>query len=798
MSGPREVVRPGDLLLVGVRFENERSRTPVPAEGSFQEFVGAHHQVRALKEGTATFSFVRYRPGKTRGKRNVLEATAVVLDFDHLDSGAAEEVQRRLKARGWAYVAYSSFSDRADGVDDACFRVILFVTRPIRPKEFERVWRAVNSALGGYADHQARDISRIWYVASCPAERADAAWMRVVDGVRLDIDEMLEEAPPPPTRGKRRRAKTREDDGGPISEGDRNARLVSLAGGLRRNGAGKAAIHEFLSATNRDRCRPPLDDNEIEQIAESVCRYDPASPLLAANRTDLGNAERFAEHVGKRFRYCHIWGCWLHYDGRRWARDTDGAVVRAARDTLRAMAAEAQSIPDEDHRAEVVKHALDSESSARVSAMHTLAQSLLAVAPAQLDADPELFNVENGTVDLRTGELRPHDPDDFITKLAPVEFDPDAACPRWQAFVLQVLGGSERLVEFVQRAIGYSLTGLTSEQVLLLLYGTGANGKSTLLETLRLMLGDYATIADFTTFLRRDTDGARNDLARLVGTRFVSAVEAEAGRRLDEALVKQLTGGDTITARFLFKEFFDFRPNFKIWLAANHKPTIGNTDHGIWRRIRLIPFTVTIPDHQQDKRLPEALAAELPGILAWAVRGCLAWQADGLGMTDEVRAATDSYRDEMDVFGPFLEECCFAEPGSHIKTKELNTTYAEWCEANGERKRSAKALGGALRERGFESGRLAKGVRCWRGLRLRRESDPGAEGDGCRVGAVSFGISPQDHADRLREDNTVDHDLGEYAEQASPHDTRHPGPAPEPVTRHPSDTRHLDVEEGEL
>lgn len=797
MSGPREIIRAGEVIVAGVRFANERSRNPVPVEASVCDLVGGHHHVRAAKAGTTAVSFARYLPGKSRGKRNVVENTALVFDFDHLSGETAEAVWRRLKGRGWAFVAYSSFSHLADGADDVCFRLVLFLTRPVRPKEFEHLWQTVNAALGGYGDNQARDISRIWYVAACPAERVESAWFRVVDGLRIDIDEVLLDSQPPPRRGRRRSPAPRPtpDAGGPIPEGGRNARLVSLAGGLRRTGAGQAAIREFLLATNRDRCAPPLEDSEIEVIAGSVCRYDPTSPLLAANRTDLGNAERFVDFVGDRFRFCHIWGCWLAYDGRCWRRDSDGAVVRAARDTLRAIAAHAQSIRDEDHRSEVVKHALDSESSARVSAMHTLAQSLLGVSPKLLDADPELFNVANGTIDLRTGELRPHDRDQYLTKISPVEYDPAALCPRWEAFLLQVLGGSVTLVRFVQRAIGYSLTGLTTEQVLFLLYGTGANGKSTLLETLRLMLGDYATIADFTTFLKRDTDGARNDLARLVGTRFVSAVEAEAGRRLDEALVKQLTGGDTITARFLFKEFFDYKPNFKIWLAANHKPTIGNTDHGIWRRIRLVPFTVTIPDHQQDKHLPEVLAAELTGILAWAVRGCLDWRRDGLGMTDEVRDAIESYKDEMDVFGPFIDECCFAASGAQVKTRELNGAYSEWCEQNGERKRSAKALGGALRERGFVSGRLSKGVRCWKGLRLRRESDILDEGDGCHVSGVSSGISPQVLPQPLLQGRGDSPGRGDYPEQASQPDTRHPEGS---ATRHPDVTRHPEVEEGEL
>jgi len=437
-----------------------------------------------------------------------------------------------------------------------------------------------------------------------------------------------------------------------------------------------------------------------------------------------------------RFAYVHTWASWFHFDGVRWGRDTRGITTRAALATLRATAEEAEKVPDEDLRATLLKHALDSESSARINAMVSLAQALLPASTEELDRDPDLLNVANGTLDLRTGELRPHNRDDWLTRLAPVRFDPNAACPRWEAFLLRAMGDNTKLVAFVQRAVGYSLTGHTNEQVLFLLYGIGANGKSTFLEALKGMLGDLAAIADFGTFLKRDSDGARNDIARLVGTRLVSAVEAEAGKPLAEALVKQLTGGDTITARFLFKEFFDFKPQFKIWLAANHKPRIKGSDHGIWRRIRMVPFTVTIPEAERDPALPQKLAEELPGILAWAVRGCLAWRAEGLGVPAEVQAATDAYRQEMDTYGGFFEERCVVEAGAVVKSKALYAAYKVWCEANGERPRSQRALGGSLRERGFEAGKGAKGVRVWKGLRLRRPDEP-AGGGRHKGGAVS-------------------------------------------------------------
>jgi len=683
----QEIVSPDRLMLRAVRFRDERARTPIPWIGPAHELLGARHLPRAEKKGTPTFSAVEYKDGAHRGKRGVRHATALVMDFDHLTGEQAELVQRKLRAGGWAHLLSTTYSHLAGGEDDHCFRVLLPVSRPIQPAEYEPVWLAANGALGRLADAAARDISRIWYVASCPPERVESAWVRSMNGRALDVDRAIATSSVQPRKSKKRRGAKAK-----LPEGERSSGLMSLGGSLRRKGADRDELLAALHAANHSRCEPPLGQAEVVGIVDSLLRYDPASPLLVLNMTDAGNAERFAAHAGERFGYVYTWSSWLHYEGGRWQRDSSGEAVRAALDTLRATAAEAEKVPDAEHRGELLKHALDSESSSRLSAMLTISQAMLPLPAERLDRDPDLLNVANGTLDLRTGQLRPHDRDDWITRLAPVAYDSEAKCPLWEAFLDRVMGGNERLIGFLQRAVGYSLTGHTNEQVLMMLYGAGANGKSTFLETLRALLADYSAITDFNTFMKRENEGARNDLARLVGTRFVSAVEAEAGKPLAEALVKQLTGGDTITARFLFKEFFDYRPLFKIWLAVNHKPGIRSSGHGIWRRIRLVPFTVTIPEDERDPRLTQKLAEELPGILAWAVRGCMEWREQGLGVPPEIRAATASYKDEMDLFGGFIEEVCVAEPRAMITAKELYAVYQSWAEANGEKPRSQKAL----------------------------------------------------------------------------------------------------------
>ncbi len=785
MSSPAPAkLRIAETTLHAVRFKDERARVPEPWEGRVLDLVGPRHRLTDSKKGTAAFSAVAYAPGTTRGKRNVVHATALILDFDHLSSEAAESVRLRLEQRGWAWVAYSSFSHLADGADDCCFRVVVLVSRPVLPDEFDSVWVAANAALGNLADRNARDISRVWYVAASPAERAGTAWLEHRDGRPLDVDGAVA-ADRQGRRRQRRKDRGSPEAGPPIPSGDRNSTLMSLAGAMRRRGADLETIRDALAQTNRARCQPPLEDAEVARIAESAVRYQPTSVLLAANRTDLGNAERFAAFAGDRFRYVHTWGTWLFFDGKRWTRDTDGGATRWCRDTLRAIAAEAGTLSEPEARDQLVKHALDSESAARIGAMTGLAQALLPVATEALDRDPDLFNVANGTLDLRTGTLRPHDRADLLTRLAPVPFDPDAACPRWDAFLLRCMGGDKALVGFLQRAVGYALTGHTSEQVLLLLYGTGANGKSTFLETIRALLGDYATQTDFTTFLKREGEGVRNDLARLVGTRFVSAVEAEAGVPLAEALVKQVTGGDIITARFLFREFFEFRPTFKLWLAANHKPNVRGSDHGIWRRIRLVPFTVTIPEVERDPKLLEKLAAELPGILDWAVRGCLDWREHGLGAPDAVKAATASYREEMDAFGGFLDEACVVHEAASVTAKELYTAYQAWCEANGERARSQKALAMGLRERGFAAVRTNK-ARGWAGLRLRGPLEVLAAGDRCHIAdASSEQFIPGGRSSSAQEVGEAAHG-NEFKEVPSP-----------PVIRHP-EPGSAELEEGEL
>jgi len=435
------------------------------------------------------------------------------------------------------------------------------------------------------------------------------------------------------------------------------------------------------------------------------------------NRTDLGNAERLVHRHGYNFRYVPPWGRDLVFDGKRWKMDDILELRRMAKDTVRKIYGEAEHAPDETTRKAIAKHAFASEAESRLSSMISLARSEegIPVLPDQLDTNPWLFNTLNGTIDLRTGELRPHNRGDLITKLAPVEYNPDAKAPTFNAFLEKVLPPG--VIKFVRKGVGYSLTGDVSEQALFFLHGSGANGKTTLMNAVLGLSGDYGMQAAPDLLVAKGNTHP-TELADLFGARFVASTEVEDGRRLAENLTKQLTGGDRIKARYMRQDFWEFSPTHKIWLAANHKPEVRGTDYAIWRRIKLIPFEVTIPKAEQDPRLPEKLKEELPGILAWAVRGCLEWRAEGLGEPEEVTRATESYRAEQDVLAAFIEECCWVDGNAQVKFKDLWTAYQEWCQEAGEHSGSRMKFGKRLDERGFENRRGGKNVAMRAGLGL--------------------------------------------------------------------------------
>ena len=441
------------------------------------------------------------------------------------------------------------------------------------------------------------------------------------------------------------------------------------------------------------------------------------------SRTDLGNSEYLAARCADRLRYCPPWKRWLTWDGTRWAIDNSGAVYREAGNAVRALYRAAEKIEDPARRQAIATWAVRCESRARLEAMVSLSQSqsALVIQPDQLDTDPWVLNLENGTVDLRTGSLRPHRRNDLITKVCPVQFDSSARAATFQKFLGRIMQDKRDLVHYLQRWAGYCLTGSVKEQTLNIWHGTGANGKSTLQNCLLEMLGDYAvTTPSETLMARANQSSIPNDIARLKGVRFTAAFETGTNSRLNEGMVKQATGGDRLSARFLHCEFFEFTPEFKIVLSSNHKPRIVGTDHGIWRRVNMIPFDVTIPEPERDKDLPDKLRDELPGVFNWALAGCLEWQRTGLDPPREVRAATADYRGEQDVLGVFIAERCELNGNSSASASAIYGSYKNWAEATGERPISRRMLGVLLKERGLESRRSGlNGSYEWHGVAVR-------------------------------------------------------------------------------
>jgi putative DNA primase/helicase len=470
-------------------------------------------------------------------------------------------------------------------------------------------------------------------------------------------------------------------------------------------------------------------------MSEARVDLTPSAAGLGEERlSDLGNARRFARLLGRDVRYIPAWGQWLVWDETHWRRDELAAVERYAQHIVESIHLDAATETDHDRRKALAKHALASDSARAIRGMLALAQSQFGIAlpPDALDRDPWLLNCQNGTLELRTGTCRPHRREDLLTRCVPVAFDPAAACPTFETFLQRIFAGRPGLIAFVQRAAGYALTGDTREQCFFVLHGNGANGKSTLVGALMGLFDAYAAQVAAETLLARRSDVALilNDLATLEGKRLVAAVESDMGRRLAEALVKQLTGGDRLKVRRLYADAYEIQPTFKLWVSTNHKPTILGTDIAIWRRVRLVPFDVTIPVGEQNNRLPEKLEAERAGILAWAVRGCLAWQREGLGVPDEVRVATADYQAEMDTLGTFVGERCILDAQARTPIGDLYADYTEWAKEAGELPLTKRNFGDRLAEKGFPADREGKGKRRTRirlGLRLRTSMDGDSE-----------------------------------------------------------------------
>ncbi len=487
------------------------------------------------------------------------------------------------------------------------------------------------------------------------------------------------------------------------------------------------------------RCEPPWTEKEIRHKVESAFKKEPNRGFLLnaerhavgppgrkppglqvddqdgevpVNRTELGNSIRLVNLFGQELRYCSQLGYWLVFHSAYWQPDYKNQVWKFGKATIRHLAKEASKMTDDEERKAMLRFAIESEKKRAIQAMIDLAKSdpRIAIVPEDLDRDPYLLNCPNGTLELRTGKLREHRPEDLITKITAVPYRPDAPRERWEKVLDEIQPESE-LRAYLKRALGYSICGDTGEHCLFLPYGTGRNGKNTILDPIVKILGEYATNCDPKILLRTGKNDHPTGLADLRGRRLVITDEVDEGEELAEALVKRVTGNPTIKARFMRQDFFEFDVTSKIWMPANHKPDIKGRDEGIWSRIRVIPFEITIPVEKRIKNLARILAKEEgEGILAWLVEGYLDWQKlEGLNEPTKVLDAVKEYRLQQDVVAAFIKECCLTwldHPNRSqfkVRKDELYSAYASWCKENGEKELlSGREFGSEMTSRGFE------------------------------------------------------------------------------------------------
>ncbi|MDD2773000.1 MAG: phage/plasmid primase, P4 family [Elusimicrobiales bacterium] len=515
-------------------------------------------------------------------------------------------------------------------------------------------------------------------------------------------------------------------DGSKITA-NRNGALFSIAFKLRKAGLSAEDILSLVLKTNREKCIPPLSESETQTIAKSACRYP--VDKLAGPYTDVWNAALLRELFGQDLRYSAQFAGWHVWDGKKWAREETGQVMRLAKQTVKRMFALAEG----ENNDKLSAHAKSSEAKPRLDAMIKLVESedgIPAVA-GDFDADGKLLNCDNGAFDLSASTLGEHRRESMSTRQIGYGYNPAAKCPRWLTFLDEIFQGDKELGAFMQRAAGYSLNGDTSEHCLFICYGTGRNGKSTFLKTIWRILGPYAAVTPASTLMERydgNSNNSSQELAKLKGIRFVMASEGEKGQKLAEAQIKAMTGGEPISARFLYHKPFEYVPEFKIWLSTNYKPNISGTDQGIWSRIRLIPFNAYFGPETVDKNLDDKLMAEAEGILAWMVEGYRQWRSDGLGMPAVMERALDEYREKSDLLGSFIAECCELSPNAEELAGKLSSAAQSWARENGYKGISRNQMSDYLERHGIAKKRATSGVYVdkyvWTGIQLKPDMQP--------------------------------------------------------------------------
>jgi putative DNA primase/helicase len=509
-----------------------------------------------------------------------------------------------------------------------------------------------------------------------------------------------------------------------IPEGERNDELTKYAGYfLGRNCNYEEALKK-LQAINQAKCQPPLSEKEVETIVKSIYERErnkiktELEKLENENLTEVYNAKLFASMYENQLVYCEKFKSFFSYEFGKWQEATLPSVTKKAVDVVKYFYKLASTVDEEQERKRLIRHGLKNETRRALRDIVELAKGYLEVNPNEFDKDNYKINLLNGTYDLQTQEFYQHKPEDFFTKQMNVKYNPEAKPKLWLDFLNTIFNNNQELIEYIQKALGYSLSGDVGEDCFFLLHGTGANGKTTFLNTIKTIWNDYAKKIQPETLLQRANNQPTNDIARLNKARLAIASEMPDGGRLNENKIKELTGRDTIIARMLYQEFFEFEPTAKFWIATNYKPTVKDDTNGFWRRMRLIPFEVTIKNPEENYE--ERLLQEKEGILNWILEGYIKWSEKGLGMPKVVEEATNGYREQEDILADFFsEKCDFSDVEAITATKELYEAYCKWSEANNIPKINIRAFGRRLESRNLKPTKFGKKrERGWQGIKL--------------------------------------------------------------------------------
>ncbi|MDR3630095.1 MAG: phage/plasmid primase, P4 family [Desulfocapsaceae bacterium] len=703
----------GNLIRV---FSKPKGR----GELSLSDYLKAEKDVQTKqKNGKGLIGGEFLSPG-TRKREALINRSVLILDLDdgHYAFNTLAELLQGLGLECFVHSSYSHSQEKGK------FRIFVLLDKLVVQDIEGVISRMVDyfeSVIGPHIDPKSRTVNQLFFTPSCPPDAVDLFRFQHIKGEPLKVSDFV--------KGKAVERKilpvgnTHNILHG-VDEGGRTTALTKVAGSVIARGLSLVESTEFCLTWNQKN-NPPLEDDEVEKTVGNIFAADQKKKELMTDApsvfTDTRVARFFTLQANGLIKYWPDRGHFLVFDGTRFNATFPGGPFTFIKEMVAALTDQARLIPGETERIGKLKDLLKLESHQKQCAVLESAKNIpeLIVTSAMLDSDPMLLNVLNGTIDLKKGRLLAHNPADLITRRIDMEYDPEATCPVFLAFLEKIMGGNARLISYLQRWLGYCLSGMTSEQVLLFLFGKGRNGKTTLVNIVRELLGEFATTADGGIIL----NGTGNDLnslatlAGLRGTRLVTLNEINDGDRLNEAAVKNFTGQDEISCRFLHQGFFSYRPQFKLLLFGNYKPNIRGRDYGVWRRIHLLNFGVTITDAECDPHLDQKLRNELPGILTWAVKGCLAWQKMGLNPPCEVKAAVDEYKRAEDMLQSWIDEFCEIGPQFSERPQALLSSFinfSHWKSLN------PNKFGRMLSDAGFEKSKSG-GDRRWSGIRLNQQ-----------------------------------------------------------------------------